>query len=92
MFLKLGQFLAISSITLALLLMSVTSSSVGRRKRSDDGGPLESVVEQLSQQVNSLNAEVAVLKTKTGRLNHSLFFLLRKTFKTNLKTALFPQR
>lgn len=55
--------------------MSSSSSRVSRHKRSDDEGPLETVVEHLSQQVTSLNAQlnsansrIATLETKTGWL------------------------
>ena len=56
-------------VTVGVLLMTreVASSRVTRQKRSDDGGPLESVVEQLSKLVTSLNAKVAVLETKTSK-------------------------
>ena len=50
-------------------------ATTSRHKRSDDGGPLGSVVESLSQQVVSLSAqltavkaEVAQLKVKAGEL------------------------
>ena len=61
-------------------MVSVTSSRLTRQKRSDDGGPLEAVVEQLTQQVtslnaqlNSVNAEVTALKMKTGKKFFCLF-------------------
>ena len=59
--------------TVAALAGVSTSSTVSRGKRADDGGPLEAVVEGLSQQVSSfsahldtVNAELAALKAKTG--------------------------
>ena len=73
------QFVMVACFIFDLLMVSgMTSSAVIRRKRSDDGGPLEAVVEnlsqqvnvlnaQLTQQVNSLNAEIAVIKSKTGK-------------------------
>ena len=74
MFFKSRQFLVGYAFAVALLVVSVTSSRLTRQKRSDDGGPLEAVVEQLTQQVtslnaqlNSVNAEVTALKMKTGK-------------------------
>ena len=59
--------------TVAALAGVSTSSTVSRGKRADDGGPLEAVVEGLSQQVSSfsahldtVNVELAALKAKTG--------------------------
>ena len=43
---------------IALLMVDVTSSPVGRERRSDDAGPLVLVVEKLTQQVNSLNTQL----------------------------------
>ena len=39
-----------------------------RHKRSDDGGPLGSVVESLSQQVVSLSAQLTAVKTEVAQL------------------------
>ena len=52
--------------TSGMLARRVTTSSVTRHKRSDDAMPQVAVVEQLTQQVASLNADVVALKTKTG--------------------------
>lgn len=71
---------ALRAVVLVTALLSefpqVASSPVTRHKRSDDGGPLGSVVESLSQQVASLNAqltavqaEVTELKAKAGELS-----------------------
>ena len=59
--------LIIVTVDVLLVTRDVASSRVTRQKRSDDGGPLETVVEQLSQLVASLNAKVAVLETKTSK-------------------------
>ena len=74
MFFKSRQFLVGYAFAVALLVVSVTSSRLTKQKRSDDGCPLEAVVEQLTQQVtslnaqlNSVNAEVTALKMKTGK-------------------------
>ena len=68
----------VMAVTVELLVLggvTVTSSSrgVGRQRRSDDAGPLEAVVEHLSQRVTSLDAQlnaatarIATLETKTG--------------------------
>ena len=64
-------------VTVELLVLggvtSRPSRAVGRQRRSDDAGPLEAVVEHLSQRVASLDAQlnaatarIATLETKTG--------------------------
>ena len=65
---RLYFLLTIVTLDVLLVTTGVTSSRAIRQKRSDDGGRLEAVVEQLSQLVNSLNAKVAALETKTGKL------------------------
>lgn len=46
-------------VTVGLLAGRTTSwTRVNRQRRSDDGGPLEVVVEQLSQQVASLKSQL----------------------------------
>lgn len=67
----------------------VTSLSVpsvlARRKRSDDGNALTPVVEHLSQQVSSINAELSALKNRANKLETSVAFLVWHT--TNPLTA-----
>ena len=79
MFLKVASALLLLYATADSLIVGVRAVHEVREKRSDDGGPLQAVVDQLSQQVNSLtaqlaavNAEVAALKTQAG--NYYLFF------------------
>ena len=73
MFFNVSHFLVIVYFAVVAMVVNVSLSAASRLKRSDDGGPLEAVVEQLSQQVasltarlNTVNTEVAALKTKTG--------------------------
>jgi uncharacterized protein YlxW (UPF0749 family) len=72
------RFAAEAMIVMVMVMMmstlALTSGSEVRVKRADDGGPLEAVVAQLSQQVTSLTAqltalnnEVTTLKTKTSK-------------------------
>lgn len=68
-----SQFLVIVYFAVVAMVVNVSLSAASTLKRSDDGSPLEAVVEQLSQQVasltarlNTVNTEVAALKTKTG--------------------------
>ena len=76
---KNGHFLLVVCFTVDMLMVSgVTIPPAITQKRPNEGGQLEEVVEQLSQQVNSLsaqltqqarlcNAEVAALKIRTGK-------------------------
>ncbi|KAK7481834.1 hypothetical protein BaRGS_00026860, partial [Batillaria attramentaria] len=60
--------MAYSGVVVVILCLSIGVFSAPveerREKRSDDPSPLEAVVEKLSQQVASLTAEVADLKTR----------------------------
>lgn len=62
----LTKFCLVFGAATVLLTSRVRSSAVTRHKRSDDTNPLELVVENLSKQVSTLTAEVAVPKTKIG--------------------------
>ena len=53
-----GVRVLLAVCAIAALIVETTSSTVSRGRRADDGGPLEVVVEQLSQQVNSLSAQL----------------------------------
>ena len=92
----------VTCFTVQLLMVSgMPSSAVIRRKRSDDGGPLEAVVEHLSQQLSSLdaqqtsvNSEITALKTQTGQnvvyVDDQLCFDIdRDLFKFQLHTSFF---
>ena len=61
-------------LTAGVLVVEVEMIPVGRWRRSDDGGPLEEVVEHLAEQVtsltaqlNSVNTDLSALKSKTGK-------------------------
>ena len=60
-----------------ILLVAIELSAASRERRSDDGAPLEVVVEHLSQQVTHLNSQVAALKTKTGTSGFELVAIKR---------------
>ena len=53
-----GHFVVVLVFTVQLLVLNVSTSTASREKRSDDGDPLEAVVEHLSQQVTALNAQL----------------------------------
>ena len=58
MSLNVCQFLVIVFVAGEMLMVKVLTSAVSGQKRSDDGGPLQAVVEHLSQQVSSLTAQL----------------------------------
>ena len=51
------------------------------RERSDDGGPLEVVVEHLSQQVISLTAQLSSVNTQLNSVSSDLSALKTRTGK-----------
>ena len=66
---KMNKLLLIA-LTVGVFVVEVTVSAESRGRRSDDGGPLEVVVEQLSQQVTSLTAQLNSVNTQlTAQLN-----------------------
>ena len=66
---KMNKLLLIA-LTVGVFVVEVTVSAESRERRSDDGGPLEVVVEQLSQQVTSLTAQLNSVNTQlTAQLN-----------------------
>ena len=54
-------------------------SAESRERRSDDAGPLEVVVERLSQEVASLTAQVSSMSSKLDSLNSDLTTLTSRT-------------
>ena len=61
------HFLLTMATVQVVLVTGESGPLVDRQRRSDDGGPLEAVVEHLSQQVTSLNAQMAALQAKTSK-------------------------
>jgi uncharacterized protein YlxW (UPF0749 family) len=66
------RFAAEAMIVMVMVMSTVasTSGSEVRVKRADDGGPLEAVVAQLSQQVTSLTAQLTALNNEVTSLNN----------------------
>ena len=60
------------ALTVGVFVVEVTVSAESRERRSDDGGPLEVVVEQLSQQVTSLTAQLNSVNAQLNSVNTQL--------------------
>ena len=72
-------------VVVGVFVVEVTAES--RERRADDGGPLEVVVQHLSQQVTSLTAqlnsavtELTELKRRTGELTLYLTLIIYDMF------------
>ena len=68
-------------LVVGVFVVEVEMIPVGRGRRSDDGGPLEVVVEQLSQQVTSLTAQLNSVNTQLSSMNTDLSALKTRTGK-----------
>ena len=97
------HFLMAVFVAAEVMVVKVSMSQVAREKRTDDISPLEAVVEQLSQQITSLNAqltplinEVALLRTKTSKIVFVFLFftivliaIVHSTFCFNIRPFVF---
>ena len=68
MAIKLLLFFLSIATTKLMLVDAEAGSRVSRQRRSDDGGPLEAVVEHQSQQISTLNAQLNAVNAKMAAL------------------------
>ena len=66
-------------LAFGVLTIGVKVSAESRERRSDDAGPLEVVVERLSQEVASFTAQLSSMSSKLDSLNSDLTTLRSRT-------------